>query len=203
MADKELQQVEEVVEVEMDKEATDCDEVLDGRDFLPDEPVEAKPSEQPISAEGSSRIYAIERRLTLAQVEDEAAGETKKSTAARVKLLQSELQSAVRDARGGQHSLFEQSSGDTPPGTVGVLPGVQECDESWRKMPVGSMGLPLYITDRLIASDILTIGALVDFQAKHGNTWDQELQGIGPAKRQKIDDAMETFWAGRNAPPAV
>lgn len=46
----------------------------------------------------------------------------------------------------------------------------------------------------LFNKDIQTMGALSDFQAKHGDFWVKEIRGLGPKKADKIADATAKFW---------
>ncbi|MDD4888893.1 MAG: hypothetical protein PHU85_03105 [Phycisphaerae bacterium] len=70
----------------------------------------------------------------------------------------------------------------------------------WKPIPLSEVpGLPPIVRNVLANAEpaILTIGDLTEFQAKFGETWAQKVKGFGPSSRQKLDEAMERFWAKR------
>lgn len=72
-------------------------------------------------------------------------------------------------------------------------------DDSWRSDPISALKLGDTIERILVEAELTTLGAFSDFMAKHGEWWSKRLRGIGPQKREKIDDAWAAFWAKRKA----
>lgn len=83
-----------------------------------------------------------------------------------------------------------------------------KADESWRRINIGILdehGLSNAIHDKLHEAGIATIGDLSDWFATHPEPRQREpkVDGIGQAKAEKIEQALEKFWAanpqyGRN-----
>ena len=72
-------------------------------------------------------------------------------------------------------------------------------EQEWRDIPVealGHHGLLLRLRRKLIEADLSTIGAIADFTAADRRLID--IPGIGEAKAEKIESALEKFWAERN-----
>lgn len=65
-------------------------------------------------------------------------------------------------------------------------------DESWRKVNIKELKLGDKIQDNLEDAGLFTIGQIADFTAKDQGLTD--IGGIGPAKAQKIEDALTEFW---------
>lgn len=74
-------------------------------------------------------------------------------------------------------------------------------DESWRDVEVGELDLPSGIVNALIGANLETIGQLADFSA--GDCQLIDIEGIGKAKAEKIENALEQFWAKRNESQSV
>jgi len=67
--------------------------------------------------------------------------------------------------------------------------------EDWRKITIDSIGLKPGIVKALTEKNkIATVGALVDFQAKHTTFWLKEIKGVGVEGGTEIDKAMEQVW---------
>jgi len=67
-------------------------------------------------------------------------------------------------------------------------------DSAWRAVGIEELAISDAVVAKLLLTEISTVGDLVDFQKKHGETWTQELDGIGPQKGAEIDEAMAKFW---------
>lgn len=83
-----------------------------------------------------------------------------------------------------EYPLFDQKQGTS------VV-----ADEAWRSVHVSELELPERILEALLEhkpKPLETLGDLSDFSAKH--QW-IDIQGIGPAKAEQIDNAFDEFWA--------
>lgn len=71
-------------------------------------------------------------------------------------------------------------------------------DESWRTVSLIEAGVPIKIYDLLAehTTPILTVGDLADFTSGEHNRL-TSIKGIGAGKAEKIEAAMEKFWASR------
>jgi hypothetical protein len=69
-------------------------------------------------------------------------------------------------------------------------------DENWRTVPVGEalQGLGSRTYKAFELADISTMGDFSDFQAKKGDFWVNDLEGVGPKAAGEIADAAEEFW---------
>jgi hypothetical protein len=84
-------------------------------------------------------------------------------------------------------------------------PAVPE-DDAWKVVALASLtspGLSAGLLGKLAAVKVETLGALADFQQKHGDQWYREVKGIGKAALDKIADATEAFWRRRASSPLV
>lgn len=70
-------------------------------------------------------------------------------------------------------------------------------DELWRPTPLEQAlkGMPKRVYDAFEKAAIYTMGDFSDFQAKHGEFWIKDLDGVGPGMAEKISDAAIAFWA--------
>lgn len=82
---------------------------------------------------------------------------------------------------------------DSPAATTADAAGE---DDDWREIEVGVLSdLPESLVNKLMESDLGTIGALADYTASGKLLID--IKGIGQAKVEKIEAALEKFWASR------
>jgi ERCC4-type nuclease len=68
-------------------------------------------------------------------------------------------------------------------------------DDSWRVVPFTLLNLPQAIVEKLYEAELATVGQLADWTAAGRELTD--IPGIGPAKAEKIEEAMEAFWSVR------
>lgn len=79
--------------------------------------------------------------------------------------------------------------------------GVAE-DDAWRSVPLDSLDLPRLALTVLEHENIRTVGDLADWSAPPPQGKGRRLvdiDGIGEATAEKIDEALERFWASRAA----
>ena len=122
-----------------------------------------------------------------------------KHAKADAKLALEELQAIVN--RGPEmYPLFDPPATSTTT-TDTAQPSVVEAstdadsDESWRDVEVGELAIPTGVVNSLIEADLVTIGQLATFTASGKLLID--VKGIGKAKAEKIENALENFWAER------
>lgn len=85
---------------------------------------------------------------------------------------------------------------------VAPKPVASADDESWKGVVLSSLmlkdgsPLPRGIVEAYadIVPPILTVGDLADHSRK---PWVEKVKGIGPAKQEQLDEALEVFWASR------
>lgn len=98
-----------------------------------------------------------------------------------------ELVCELLDVIDGQGRLTFSGTATLAPGDVTAAPA----EEAWRSVSIDQIGLPEKLASSLIEAEIKTIGALADYTKEHELT---DLPGIGPAKAEKIQNAMEAYW---------
>lgn len=64
---------------------------------------------------------------------------------------------------------------------------------AWRELSLSVLGLPEKMIEKLNEASLISLGQLADYTAK-GNLL-TDVQGVGEASAQKIDDALDQFWA--------
>ena len=69
-------------------------------------------------------------------------------------------------------------------------------DESWKAVPIVELDLAEPIKQKLLDHGISTVGELADYTAQ-GNLL-TDIKGVGAAKAEKIEAALERFWESRN-----
>ena len=72
-------------------------------------------------------------------------------------------------------------------------------DADWRALPVGTLkehGLAAAVVGKLEVAGLTTLGAVQDWTSSGKQLTD--IDGIGGAKAEAIEDAYEKFWAARN-----
>ena len=69
----------------------------------------------------------------------------------------------------------------------------EDADNSWREVELSSLDLSAKVLENLDAARLTTIGELADYSANGGRL--TQVAGIGPAAAEKIEDALEGFWA--------
>ena len=111
------------------------------------------------------------------------------------KLLESERQMELpfedQECKGSVHTKSWADAQNEQEATI--------TDESWRLIPIQEAlpGLGVRTNDAFEKAKIETMGDFSDFQAKHGEFWVYNLDGVAAAGAEKIADAAEKFWAGR------
>jgi hypothetical protein len=83
-----------------------------------------------------------------------------------------------------------------------VLPPVAAGDESWRKVPLATLGIPEELPHSIVSilgeANLDTIGALSGYLQPSPATGFTnrltDIPGIGPAKAEKIEAALDAFW---------
>ncbi len=159
--------------------------------------VDAETTDEPlISKKEAKALFAARQRADKAERLWDDAKETAKLLRQEFINACKDVMSIARDAEAGQGRLFptepEPDSGDEPA-------AVDAAADAWRTVELTELGLPNPILADLELYEheghgITTLGRLMDMQKDLGNTWDQSVTGIGPAKRQTIDDAIETYF---------
>jgi hypothetical protein len=140
------------------------------------------------------RIQAKNRDVREAQGDYERKNELAKNAKKRWEALQEELNKLVEDSA-KELPLF------AGPGKSRAEPapaGAPAEDESWRLVPIDALvehGLSPALLTKLADAAITNIGAIADHTASGGRLVD--LDGIGPASAEKIELALEGFWAAR------
>ena len=66
-------------------------------------------------------------------------------------------------------------------------------DDSWREVELASLDLSAKVLENLDAARLTTIGELADYSSNGGRL--TQVAGIGPAAAEKIENALEGFWA--------
>ncbi len=103
--------------------------------------------------------------------------------------------------------LFGDGEDEPAPGSEGeedrAEDGDAESDEpesdAWRAVDLMSLTdpkIPVYVQATLSRHEppIVTLGELVDWQAKKGDFWVKDIQGLGAAGAKKIEDATTAYW---------
>lgn len=67
--------------------------------------------------------------------------------------------------------------------------------EDWKSCPVLDLSLPDSIVSLLLEADLETVGDLAAWTEQYQLT---DVQGIGEAKAEKIEEALSQFWASRD-----
>jgi hypothetical protein len=163
----------------------------------PEPPADANPgggdgAEAP-EAESLRRIAAQERRVAQARREYEAAREQAKKKKNAWDEALDELCEMIRE-ESEPMPLFDGPAAAEP------VPAAPAEDESWREVPLGDVlaGLPPSLVTALYDADLASVGQLSDFLAD-GKKRITDIPGIGPVKAEKVEKALEEFWARTRA----
>ena len=162
------------------------------------------------------KLQVMEKRAELKRAEANAADCRVKAeaTKARLKAAEKEVDEARRelydviDGRTVQCSLPLESAGARPvevahgdsAARAAVANPAGAGDDGWRETPIGKLenfGLSPALTEKLHEAELTTIGALANFTAADNRLID--IDGIGQAKAEKIEKALEGFWADWHA----
>lgn len=87
----------------------------------------------------------------------------------------------------------ETTPTNPPANAPGNWEGIELCDVP--NMPPAA----LKAFNKATPDPLVTLGDLSAYQAKKGDFWAKDLPGVGPALREKIENAMTEFWASRKA----
>lgn len=120
----------------------------------------------------------------LAKAEEKAAGETLQKIVSRgvenYPLFDVESKAEESTEADDQSSEEAESTDDS---------------EAWRAVEIGEINVPESILNKLIEAGIETVGDLADWSGSGKKLTD--INGIGAAKAEKIEAAMDEFWAER------
>jgi hypothetical protein len=97
----------------------------------------------------------------------------------------------IGELDGKAYPLLDQVKAAAPPAPA---------PDAWRSTPIVALadhGLSETVVATLAEADILNLGDLSDFTAKLLLT---DIEGIGPAKAEAIEDALEGYWAAHPVP---
>lgn len=142
-------------------------------------------------------------RIRQARVDYEVKNEKAKAAKKRLEALQEELERLITDST-TDLPLFASKAPVGPP----VLPADavtqteddQAEDTSWRVVAVAELGLAEGVVERLLEAAFPNLGAIADWTASGKLLTD--IDGIGPAKAEQIEQALERFWAERRSQTA-
>lgn len=183
-------------------DATDSDDAPADDVLIDDAP--ASPETPPTSADTPlpswvetyiNETRELESRAASIAVKIEWIKEDLKSEKQHYEDAVNELRQLVRRGPDRQQRLpFPDDDQVTPePITVNTT---ETDDDSWKPTPIIELdGLAEPIKNKLLDAGISTVGELADFTAT-GNLL-TDVKGIGAAKAEKIEAALEKFWEGR------
>lgn len=182
-------------------------------DDIPPEPEDFPSEQQPDAiADYEQRLDDATKRVARTALYQAKCEAESKHAKAEAKSALEELQKIVN--RGPeQYPLFDgqpakAATDETGGETAGELTSedaeaaedvvIHDDDESWKEVSIATLGLPAGVVKSLNEADnhIFTIGDLATWTAKYALT---DIEGIGQAKADKIDDALAKFWADRKA----
>jgi hypothetical protein len=160
-----------------------------------------------------AEIVKLNEEVTELQVVSDDKAKEAKAAKNRLENAQRDLNKFIADLS-ADRPLFDRpkptaaeaadhANADTP---AGPTPPPQADDDAWKRETIaslGNFGLHPKIIEKINEAGILTIGALAEW-TNSGNRH-TDIPGIGEGKAQKIDDALDKFWAARaqsNAPAA-
>lgn len=146
--------------------------------------VEAKPeaaSCTPIPASCRAKLKELreKQREQMARVE-ELKQETKEAKAV-LELTNARIGQAIDEI--DQPDLFDQAAADEPDG--------------WQDVPLSEAlaGVPASVIEALAEANLTTVGELADWIAADGGRHRlTDIKGIGEAKAEQIQQALEAFW---------
>lgn len=92
----------------------------------------------------------------------------------------------------------DQANGKHEPEKPAVVVG-PPADDAWKAIPIGEAlpDLPKKVYIAFEKNNITTMGEFSEYQAKKGEWWAKDLNGVGPETATKIADAAEKFWASQ------
>lgn len=76
-----------------------------------------------------------------------------------------------------------------------------KADEAWRSDPIAILGLSESLTEKLADQGFHTIGHIADWSSKGHDLTD--IEGVGAATAEKIDDALTVYWQNRERTEAI
>ncbi len=133
------------------------------------------------------------------------------------KSVKKELDLAVEDLRDmegrlerGEYSLpFTGLAGEGGAGGIGSgcsapLAGQLELpieDNAWKSVPLSELGLTGKLAESLAEAGLTTMGAIAEYTGSEKRLTD--IDGIGPGKAEKVEQACEAYWAKNRAPSTV
>jgi hypothetical protein len=144
-------------------------------------------------AEALQHIVELNTRIGNAAAEHAVKQADAKQAKERVEGLYTELRNYI-DELSKPLPLFDKKKGEQAPAKA-------LDDEAWRGVPIETLvshGLPQSLVVRLGEASLTTIGLLADFTNAGKRLTD--LDGVGEAKAEKIEQALERFWSEWKAP---
>ena len=120
----------------------------------------------------------------------------KENLAQRRKAKESQIEEFMNFVRGAEAPLFDAAN--LADGEKGIEAPARAPGDWERQLLSMIDGMPNAALKAFtkVNPELDTLRDLQAFQAKHGEFWAKDLPGVGPACRQKIEDALEKFWAG-------
>lgn len=153
------------------------------------------PAPAPVESEADETLREI-REMT-AEIEEASADHYRKNESAkaakkRVESLTADLIAFIRKSN-EKLPLFDGKPVPPPPAEAPAE------DQSWREVPIDTLslecGLSESIVNKLVEAEITTIGKLADWTKSEKRLTD--IAGIGGAKAEAIEGAMDKFWGAR------
>jgi hypothetical protein len=142
-------------------------------------------------ARALERIARARDLVRKARVEWEDLDRQAKASKKRLEARQEDLEATIDAVTAPDESmpLFDRPDLDALPAE----------DATWREVPLSSLGIaePVLAVMAEQAPPILTVGHLADW-TKGGRNLLTDLRGVGQAKGQAIELALDEFWARRS-----
>ena len=168
---------------------------LNGQEVEAEAAIEAK-APAPVESEAEATLREMNAEIDAAAADHHQKSEAAKAAKKRVESLQADLNEFIRRSN-EKLPLFD--------GKAVSPPAAETSDETWREVPIDTLslecGLSESIVNKLVEAEITTIGKLADWTKSEKRLTD--IAGIGGAKAEQIEAAMDKFWGSRPAASAV
>jgi hypothetical protein len=142
-------------------------------------------------------------QLTSARADLEESRDTVKEAESHLELINEDISKSIFEIENPAPLYAVQA---LPNGKKGAgkpaVAGPAEGDESWRETPVREAlpGLGKKVYEGMESKQLSTLGKLIDWKNKDaGANWFTDIPGVGKAAVDKIDDAIEAFFAKQKA----
>lgn len=147
-------------------------------------PAEAAPDDNE-TEQHMVRVYEAETELQERQRELTECEEELEGARAAVKAKQAEVDSAVRHLQNVIRCRDERQ---------GTLPFTEpKAADAWKAEPLSVLVLSDGMVEKLLEAEIADLGALCEWRSEDPPR--KKVAGIGEAALQKIDDAIQTYFA--------